>query len=184
MLFSLSKDRTSRVKYKNKRVYFLFSRSKSLSILFGKAFALSGLIADFPVLLSMFSRASFATFAPSKATSWLCSNPSGSFALPISDAEASAKILRASSIFVILSRRLSFFNPLKFLYCATVFPLHSLVIKLVRMAYSKPSFTPAFYRLLPAFQLGYKLSPSWILVLCLDSTSVLQKYVSCFKKHY
>ena len=49
---------------------------------------------------------------------------------------ASASILRASSIVLILSRKFSFFKPLRFLYCLVLSPDHALVTSSVRIANS------------------------------------------------
>ena len=51
---------------------------------------------------------------------------------------ASASILSTNSRSVILSRRFSFFKPLRFLYCRVVMPDHALNTSSVKIAYSRP----------------------------------------------
>ena len=55
---------------------------------------------------------------------------------------ASANIFSASSNVLILSRRFSFFNPFRFLYCRVFSPDHAFVTSSVKMAYSCPFCTP------------------------------------------
>jgi hypothetical protein len=78
-----------------------------------------------PVCCSIFFLVSPAISTPFYAIFLFSSNVLGLFSLLISVVVASANIFSTSSRFVILSRRFSFFNPLKFLYCLPVFPLQA-----------------------------------------------------------
>ena len=80
------------------------------------SFAVCLEIADFPVFSSSSCRAFLAMAPPCCATFLLGSSPCGLVALEISVVDTSASILRTNSVFVILSRRLSFFSPLYALY--------------------------------------------------------------------
>ena len=106
------------------------------------SFAVCLEIADFPVFSSSSCRAFLAMAPPCCATFLLGSSPCGLVALEISVVDTSASILRTNSVFVILSRRLSFFSPLYALYSPVVIPAHAFVNSLVRIAYSK-SLIPA-----------------------------------------
>lgn len=95
-----------------------------------------------PVCSSIRLRVSAAILPPRWATFALSRNPLGFSDLEISTVAASATMFNANSIVVMLSRRLSFFKPLKRLYPPVVMPDHSLVIMSVKVAYCCPSFTP------------------------------------------
>ena len=94
-----------------------------------------------PVCRSIAFRASPATLPPERATSTFSRKPSGAFCLEISVVVASASMLRTNSNVVMLSRRFSFFKPLRFLYCRVFMPDHAFVISSVRIAYSTPFCT-------------------------------------------
>ena len=82
-----------------------------------------------------------AILPPERATSTFSRKPSGAFCLEISVVVASASILRTNSSVVMLSRRFSFFKPLRFLYCRVFMPDHAFVISSVRIAYPCGSWT-------------------------------------------
>ena len=104
--------------------------------------ALSGEIILRPRPCSIFSRATLAALPPCLATRLFSFNPLGLYCLENSAVAASAKVLSANSKLVMLSRRFSFFNPLKCLYSRVVFSLQACVIISVNNAYSLPSLTP------------------------------------------
>ena len=106
--------------------------------------AFCAVITGAPVRSSRAFRATPATSPPCRATSILPENPSGLEALEISRVDASASIVKTNSVSLMLSRRFSFFSPLRFLYCRVVMPDHVRVISSVRIANSRPFSTPRF----------------------------------------
>ena len=105
---------------------FLFS--------FSAVFAFTDVTTFLPVCVSNSNRATFATFPPRLAIFELSSKVSGFTVCEISLVEAYASILKISSVFVILSSRFSFFNPLRILYSLVVLPDQALVIMSVKVA--------------------------------------------------
>src|SRR5690606_34787804 len=105
-------------------------------------FADKGVITFFPVFSSICFLVFPAIIPPCFAIFLFSLKFFGFFSLLISVVVASASIFKTSSKLLILSLRLSFLRPLKFLYFLTVNPLHALVISSVRIAYSIPFFTP------------------------------------------
>ncbi len=83
----------------------------------------------FPCFLPVLAGRFLAMAPPCCATFLLGSSPCGLVALEISVVDTSASILRTNSVFVILSRRLSFFSPLYALYSPVSFQPMLLLIR-------------------------------------------------------
>ena len=116
----------------------LKSSNPQLSSLFSTqmivSFAFNGLITAVPVFCSNSILAFFAMVPPSMAFLIWSLKLFGLFVSYISFVESSASIFRTSSLFVILSRKFSFFNPLNSLYSFAVFPDQVLYITSVNVA--------------------------------------------------
>src|ERR1017187_9225902 len=75
---------------------------------------------------------------------WL-QNLQGFTTAEISLVDASASMFKINSVLVMLSRRFSFFNPLRILYSFVVLSAHALVIISVSVANRTPAFSPLFF---------------------------------------
>lgn len=105
-------------------VVVLLSFSSIMSMMIcEKSMAFFGVITGFPVRFSMACRAFPAIFPPLLATCLFSSKVCGCSFFDISVVVASASMFKTNSKVVILSRRFSFFKPLKVLYCRVVMPL-------------------------------------------------------------
>lgn len=96
-------------------------------------FAFCDVTTFFPVRDSSSFLATFATLPPCLATFLLSLKSLGLVATEISLVLASASIFKMSSVFVILSRRFSFFSPFSALYSLVVLSLQALVNPVFRI---------------------------------------------------